>query len=816
MGTKRIVAILFLAATAPLARSLLFGAGLLDDDVFLQSLPAWDWLSRSLHSGQSPLWSPELMGGFPIAFTQYPFLYPPALLLALLLPPTQAYAWLISIHLLLAGGLTFLFCRTVGLGRGPSLIAALSFQLSSEVVAGSSGFASTSAWVLPGMFLAAEMVLRRGGRYGPLLSLVVAAALLGGHPQLVLAGLAAGAVYALVGLVSVARSTGAGGAAGRAAWLALAAAVGVAGAAVRLVPTLSVVELSTRATGLPDTATSAGNILSQGLVVGYLLPLTRLQTLPWGAPDYAGPVVVVLVLVGGRRLISDRAGRVLALLGLLSAILSMGDVTPLYLLTRLPLFSFFREPSRLTIVTSFALCVMAAISLDGLKLLDRGVVGRLRVASVLVWSAIALLFCVGALFQYGSGPLVEQLRSWSQSHYLDLLNPLRPRMALALFGIGAALATLTVASAGKLSPKGVQWALLVTTVAVMVPMASILNPTIDPKVVRQTPETAVLLNGFGSDYRVFSHRPGARMYNHASYYGPGPEAGFTDDLRYRFQAGMLAPVLNLRWGIPSADGYEQLHSTYQEAVLRYLDSERVSDWYHVPGRWMTLKMADRLKVMRMQGVRYLLSGVDLGAETPTLRTIARVEIPSGPASLAAPTVYVLEDQAALPLYYLVSGSRIAESDEEVLDAVAQGRVDPARTVMIASDRVTISADGARSAGTAPLLTTDGLAAGTVDQLSREHRSVTLRVTAARPAFLVTSDSYWPGWRVFVDGQEVPVYRANVAGRAVFLPAAGTHQVEFRFEPPGFVAGLAVSIFALLGFLVWLALSVLARSKARLS
>ncbi|HEX2922816.1 MAG TPA: hypothetical protein VHS28_02165, partial [Chloroflexota bacterium] len=609
MGTRRIAAILFLAATLPLARSLLLGAGLLDDDVFLQSLPVWDWLSHSLHSGQSLLWSPEMMGGFPIAFTQYPFLYPPALLLALLLPPIQAYAWLISIHLLLAGVLTFLFFRTIGLGKGPSLMAALSFQLSSEVVAGSSGFASTSAWVLPGVFLVAELVIRRGWRYSPLFSLAVSGALLGGHPQLVLAGLAAGAVYALFGLVRLAQSTGMGQAVRRGGWLALASAVGVAGAAVRLVPTLAVVGLSTRADGLPVTANSSGSILSQGLVAGYLLPLTRLQTLPWGAPDYAGPVVLLLVLLGGRHLISSGAGRALALLGFLAAVLSLGDVTPLYLVTRLPLFSFFREPSRLTIVTTFALCVLAAMVLDGLKLPDRKLARRLLVASILGWSAIILLFFVGALFQYGSGPLVEQLRSWSQAHYLDLLNPLRPRMALALLGFGVALATLTVAASGRLCVEGAQWALLLSIVAVMVPVATILNPTIDPKVVGQTPETVALLNRLGDDYRVFSHRPGTRMFNHASYYGPGPEAGFTDDLRYRFQAGMLAPVLNLRWGIHSADGYEQLHSAYQEAVLRYMDSERVSDWFQVPGRWMTLKMSDRLRVMSMQGVRYLLSAV---------------------------------------------------------------------------------------------------------------------------------------------------------------------------------------------------------------
>ena len=74
-GFRRDSLILFIAAAVPFLQPLLFGAVILDDDVYLQSLPAWEWLSRSLHSGDSILWSPEIMGGFHRVH-QYPFLYP--------------------------------------------------------------------------------------------------------------------------------------------------------------------------------------------------------------------------------------------------------------------------------------------------------------------------------------------------------------------------------------------------------------------------------------------------------------------------------------------------------------------------------------------------------------------------------------------------------------------------------------------------------------------------------------------------------------------------------------------------------------------
>jgi len=46
---------------------------------------------------------------------------------------------------------------------------------------------------------------------------------------------------------------------------------------------------------------------------------------------------------------------------------------------------------------------------------------------------------------------------------------------------------------------------------------------------------------------------------------------------------------------------------------------------------------------------------------------------------------------------------------------------------------------------------------------------------------VVADTYYPGWRVRVDGIVSEIYPANVAFRAVYLPA-GRHRVAFEFHP----------------------------------
>ncbi|MBI4635637.1 MAG: YfhO family protein [Candidatus Rokubacteria bacterium] len=69
--------------------------------------------------------------------------------------------------------------------------------------------------------------------------------------------------------------------------------------------------------------------------------------------------------------------------------------------------------------------------------------------------------------------------------------------------------------------------------------------------------------------------------------------------------------------------------------------------------------------------------------------------------------------------------------------------------------------------------------------------VLVLTTAEAPAYLVLTDTWFPGWRAWVDGRETSVRRADHALRAVWL-ATGRHEVEFRYRPASVQLGLAVS------------------------
>lgn len=54
--------------------------------------------------------------------------------------------------------------------------------------------------------------------------------------------------------------------------------------------------------------------------------------------------------------------------------------------------------------------------------------------------------------------------------------------------------------------------------------------------------------------------------------------------------------------------------------------------------------------------------------------------------------------------------------------------------------------------------------------------------------------YHKGWKAYVDGQELPIIRANYVLRALQLPG-GNHQVEFKFEPVSYHRGETISLIA---------------------
>jgi hypothetical protein len=77
----------------------------------------------------------------------------------------------------------------------------------------------------------------------------------------------------------------------------------------------------------------------------------------------------------------------------------------------------------------------------------------------------------------------------------------------------------------------------------------------------------------------------------------------------------------------------------------------------------------------------------------------------------------------------------------------------------------------------------------------DAQKTSIKTEGKGESLVVFSQSHLPGWKGFVDGREVPVYRANYAFMALVIPP-GSHEVLFEYQPDSFKIGLIGGIVSL--------------------
>lgn len=91
--------------------------------------------------------------------------------------------------------------------------------------------------------------------------------------------------------------------------------------------------------------------------------------------------------------------------------------------------------------------------------------------------------------------------------------------------------------------------------------------------------------------------------------------------------------------------------------------------------------------------------------------------------------------------------------------------------------------------------------------------LTYQYNAKATRVALFSEIYYPaGWRAYVDGEELPVFRANYTLRGLKLPA-GSHTIEFEFKPESFTKGELYSRISS-GILILLLLGVIVKEILR--
>jgi hypothetical protein len=74
------------------------------------------------------------------------------------------------------------------------------------------------------------------------------------------------------------------------------------------------------------------------------------------------------------------------------------------------------------------------------------------------------------------------------------------------------------------------------------------------------------------------------------------------------------------------------------------------------------------------------------------------------------------------------------------------------------------------------------------------RQVEIEVETPSPGILILGDTYYPGWKVEIDGKGASVFRANYLLRGIAVDS-GRHRVKFFYRPVSFSIGFGLTVIA---------------------
>jgi hypothetical protein len=726
-------------------------------------------LHETWREGSIPFWNPYSFCGTPfLADVQAGVLYPPNWVL---LPwsPAEQLGWFLFLHVAWGGIGVLLLARRAGAPIGIAALAGTAFGLNGYFVKhfGQLTFLATAAW-LPWVILAG-LVLADRPSVGRTMWLALAGALLflAGQPQIALLG-----AYATLGVVATSLLVSRSGE-GEAAKSPLPVVIAVAGAgaialllvSAQLLPTLDLASRSARAV-LPYSTVISGafhpvDVIRFVVPEFFGTPLTGDEwspLFPRGDGFYmrnqlnsvfAGTPVFLLALWGMTGPRTRRAALPFTVLFIVSVLVAFGSPLARLAYEMFPGFRFSRidRAGSLVVLAQLVPAALGAADLTRARGAGRRVFGSGGL--VLVVAGVWLVARAGTSMPEWLGP--EWLGAGPPAA-LDAESAarlLRRTQVAGLFAAGGAAAFLLPAS----------------RLASAIPLAL---------AIVQLFVFAAPYRGDRSPEEFFASTPGIDVLGQAV---AGGDAGgtrfvrFGRDLPVRPYAlsSVLPPSTNVPYRLRDLQGYNAL----TERRLGDTLEDVLGDDVFSHGIWAGRRIVAPTRAAALE--HPMIDALSVGAAVGVHPIDA-----AGWTEVPARGFRVWKNEEALPRVRLATGGQ-GVSEEDMNDIVRRGTFDPRIDVWWVGEgkvegRVSPDDD--------------------VDVLVDTWNELAVRTSTASRAMLVIADSYGPGWRATLDGIPVEVLAVYGVVRGMAIPA-GVHEVVFRYRPPGFGVGVALSLAGLL-------------------
>jgi len=85
--------------------------------------------------------------------------------------------------------------------------------------------------------------------------------------------------------------------------------------------------------------------------------------------------------------------------------------------------------------------------------------------------------------------------------------------------------------------------------------------------------------------------------------------------------------------------------------------------------------------------------------------------------------------------------------------------------------------------------------GTIQLTSYKPNELVYKFNSGKSELVVFSEIYYDkGWKAFIDGKEMPYFRADYVLRAMVVPA-GQHEITWKFKPTVYYTGGTISLIS---------------------
>ena len=753
-------------------------------DVYGYFIPIKRLLTDFWQAGELPLWDPYTHGGQ--AFLPniangvcYPFN-----LLYLLLPFLWTFNLIVVLHVVGGAAAAYACARMLGFRPASSFVSGLIYGFCGCMLSliNLTNFLLAMPY-LPLLVLSWHRYLCGGARRWFLLTMLFGIlSVLPGAPEVNILSMLTLLVWTLCypyPSPSVFRRT--------ALWMLLSGFI-LALLAFQLLPTLEIMQQSSRGQRLSLETSSSWAMEPQRLLEiilphfsGYCDTLDPAQY--WATPVlkgaaylvniYCGAVAVVLMVFGGlhhesRDILPRRIRRALLILWIISALLALGQVFPLFnpLMSVLPILKIFRYPSKFLLAGIFPTALLAGYALDMLlcEAADFPRISR-RLLGI-CWGIGGMLVGVVLLLSASQQAMTWMERSYFQQPATN--DILRAELPLSpLHACGVWLAFTMLLQYRRRRPSAWQaWTAAGLLALDLFAAGTRFNPTA-PKALFDAPPVVDVARKKIGEGRLWTQEISTFEI-----------AAPSNDILWRF-----------RDNIETLKSYPS--TFFRIPVIFHVDLTLMAPTHLVAlDRWLqSLVWPQRMPLLAAAGVTLIVSPEEL--KLPNLRPL-----PSFPHHGRHP-YYFYRFEAAARRVEFVTAWREAASDEDALGGMLAAEFDPRRHVVLHKE--TPSQGDSRPAANAP----NACPPASIERRSGNTHRVELTVSTACDGYLVFSEPFYPGWRARIDGQPSPIRRANIAFSAVFVPA-GQHRVERYYLPDALMVGLAMSAAAalILLALIW--------------